>query len=173
VANDQGAARPRLSLIVAVARNGVIGKDNRLPWHIPEDLKRFKALTMGHHIIMGRRTWESIGRPLPGRKSVVVTRDGDYSAPGANVVHSFADALDACAGDDEAFVIGGAEVYREALAHADRVYLTEVLADYPGDVRFPPLGADWREMSREKPRRSPAEVGFAFVVYERQREAAR
>jgi dihydrofolate reductase len=172
VTGNQAAAGPRLSLIVAVARNGVIGRDNRLPWHIPEDLKRFRARTMGHHIIMGRRTWESIGRPLPGRTSVVVTRDRDYSAPGAKVVHSLAEAVAACAGDDEAFVIGGAEIYREALLHADRLYLTEVLADYPGDVSFPPLGAEWREVSREEPRRNAAEVGVAYVVYERRRDAA-
>jgi dihydrofolate reductase len=172
VTGDQAAARPRLSLIVAVARNGVIGKDNRLPWHIPEDLKRFRALTMGHHIIMGRRTWESIGRPLPGRTSIVVTRDRNYSAPGAKVVHSLADAVAACAGDDEAFVIGGAEIYREALPQAERIYLTEVLADYPGDVWFPPLGTEWREVCREQPRHNAAAVGVAYVIYERRREAA-
>jgi len=154
-----------------VARNGVIGRDGRLPWHIPEDLKRFRALTMGHHIIMGRRTWESIGRPLPGRTSVVVTRDRDYSAPGVKVAHSLAEALAACAGDEEVFVIGGAEIYREALPRADRIYLTEVLADYPGDVRFPALGAEWHEVSRDQPRRDVDEVGLAYVVYERRRKA--
>ena len=165
------APRARLSLIVAVARNGVIGKDNRLPWHIPEDLKRFRALTMGHHIIMGRRTWESIGRPLPGRHSVVITRDPDYAAPGAQVVHSLTDAVAACGGDTEAFVIGGAEIYREALPHADRVYQTEVMADYTGDVWFPALGPEWREISREEPTRAPGEARVAYAVLERIRNA--
>jgi dihydrofolate reductase len=166
VTNDQGAARPRLSLIVAVARNGVIGKDNRLPWRIPEDLKRFRTLTMGHHIIMGRRTWESIGRPLPGRTSVVITRDRAYLAPGATVVHSFADALAACAGDDEAFVIGGAAVYREALPLADCIYLTTIDADYEGDVFFPPVSAgQWREASQERhPASGPVQPAYDFVV---------
>jgi dihydrofolate reductase len=161
-----------VSLIVAVARNGVIGKDGRLPWHIPEDLKRFRALTMGHHIIMGRRTWESIGRPLPGRTSVVITRDRGYLAPGAKVTHSLAEALSACAGDQEVFVIGGAQIYREALPCADRIYLTEVSEAYPGDVRFPALGPEWCEVSREEPRREAGEVGLAYVVYERRRKAA-
>jgi dihydrofolate reductase len=171
VTSTQPAGQPRLSLIVAVARNGVIGKNNRLPWHIPEDLKRFRALTMGHHILMGRRTWESIGRPLPGRTSVVITRDPNYSAPGALVAHSLSAALAACAADAEAFVIGGAEIYREALPHADRVYLTEVMADYPGDVWFPALGAEWREISREEPIRAPDQVRVAYAVFERIREA--
>jgi dihydrofolate reductase len=162
-----GAKPPRLSLIVAVARNGVIGKDNAMPWHIPEDLKRFRALTMGHHIVMGRRTWESIGRPLPGRMSVVVTRDPGYSAPGAVVAHSLAEAMAACAGDDEVFVIGGAGIYREALASADRIYLTEVQADYPGDVWFPPLGAEWHEVSRETPAREGTGPAIAYLVLER------
>ena len=162
-----GAKRPRLSLIVAVARNGVIGKDNRLPWHIPEDLKHFRALTMGHHIIMGRRTWESIGRPLPGRASVVITRDPGYKAPGAVVARSLAEALAACAGDDEVFVIGGAGIFQEALASADRIYLTEVQAEYAGDVWFPPLGPEWYEVSRETPARDGAEPAIAYVVLER------
>jgi len=171
VASDTGAARPRISLIVAVARNGVIGKDGKLPWHLPEDLKRFKALTMGHHLIMGRKTWESIGRPLPGRTSVVVTRQSNYSAPGALVTHSLAAAIEACQGDDEIFVIGGAETYREALPRADRVYLTEVLADYAGDTWFPELGGEWHEVSREPHRGDGSAVAVTYVVYERDRDA--
>jgi dihydrofolate reductase len=168
----EGEARsgPRISLIVAVARNGVIGKDGKLPWHLPEDLKRFKALTMGHHIIMGRRTWESIGRPLPGRKSVVVTRQRDYSAPGAIVVHSLPDAVAACAGDDEVFVIGGEEIYRTALPIADRIHLTRLDADYAGDTRFPALApGQWHEVSRERhPGNGPDRPGFDFLVLERE-----
>ena len=156
-------------MIVAVARNGVIGKDNRLPWRIPEDLKRFRALTMGHHIIMGRHTWESIGRPLPGRTSVVVTRSAAYSAPGAVVVHSLADALAACADDDEVFVIGGAQIYREALPLAERIYLTRIDADYAGDVFFPSFPQEqWREASREPPLASePGQPAYEFVVLAR------
>jgi dihydrofolate reductase len=166
----EGRSGPRISLIVAVARNGVIGKDGKLPWHLPEDLKRFKALTMGHHIIMGRRTWESIGRPLPGRTSVVVSRQRDYSAPGATLVHSFAEAVAACAGDDEAFVIGGEEIYRTALPAADRIYLTQLDAEYAGATRFPALTpGEWREVSCERhPASGPERSGFDFVVLERE-----
>jgi dihydrofolate reductase len=169
VTSNQLAARPRLSLIVAVARNGVIGKSNQLPWRLPEDLKRFRTLTMGHHIIMGRRTWESIGRPLPGRTSVVVTRRGDYAAPGALVVHSLADALAACTGDDEVFVIGGAEIYGEALPLADHIYLTRIDADYAGDAFFPALsGEEWGEAGREPPRATePGQPAYDFVVLTR------
>jgi dihydrofolate reductase len=169
VTSNQAAARPRLSLIVAVARNGVIGQNNQLPWRLPEDLKRFRAITMGHHIIMGRRTWESIKRPLPGRTSVVVTRRADYAAPGALVVHSLADALAACTGDDEVFVIGGAEIYREALPLADRIYLTRIDADYAGDAFFPPLPKqEWGEAGRESPHaREPGQPAYEFVVLAR------
>jgi dihydrofolate reductase len=174
VTSNRPPAGPSLSLIVAVARNGVIGKDNRLPWHIPEDLKRFRGLTMGHHIIMGRRTWESIGRPLPGRTSVVVSRRQDYSAPGALVVHSLAQALAACGPDDEAFVIGGAQLYREALPLAQRIYLTRIEADYAGDTYFPPLPEElWQEASREaRPAGGPAQPAYQFVVLTRVRGAA-
>ena len=167
--SNQPAARLRVSLIVAVARNGVIGQSNQLPWRLPEDLKRFRAITMGHHIIMGRRTWESIGRPLPGRTSVVVTRRGDYAARGALVVHSLAEALAACAGDEEVFVIGGAEIYREALPLADRIYLTRIHADYAGDVFLPPLSEkEWGEIGREPPHASePGQPAFEFVVLAR------
>lgn len=144
------AARPRIALLVAMARNRVIGIQGRLPWHIPADLKRFKALTMGHHIVMGRKTWESIGRLLPGRTTVVVTRRKGYPVSGGLVVHSLEDALAAAAADDEIFIIGGGELYREALSYADRIYLTEVDADFEGDTWFPELDpGQWREASRE------------------------
>lgn len=149
-----------------MARNGVIGRDNALPWRLPEDLKRFRALTMGHHIVMGRRTWESIGRPLPGRSMIVVTRDPSYAAPGCAVAHSLAEAI-ALAGDDsEIFVIGGAELYREALAIAHRLYITEIQADFAGDAWFP--GFDrrtWIEVSREPG--SDCAAPHDFVVYQR------
>ncbi len=131
----------RISIIAAVAENGVIGRDGQLPWHLPADLQRFKRLTMGHTIIMGRRTWESIGRALPGRRTVVVTRQPNYRIDdaGVAVAVSLDEALTiAEAGDDtEAFIVGGAELYREALARADRLYLTRVGAMVDGDTRFP------------------------------------
>jgi dihydrofolate reductase len=157
-------------LIVAMARNRVIGRSGKLPWHLSADLKRFKALTMGHHIIMGRNTWESIGRPLPGRKSVVVTRNPAYLAPGAAVVGSLAAALHLASQDSEAFVIGGGELYREALPLADRIYLTELPADYPGDVFFPPLQTDeWRSGPREHHAAEGDQPAWSFVICERQR----
>ena len=152
-----------ISIIVAMAKNRVIGANGAIPWHLPEELKRFKHLTLGHHLIMGRRTWESIGRPLPGRTSVVVTRQRGYRAPGAKVVHSLDEALAACGADDEVFVIGGAELYAQALPRAARLYLTTVEADVPGDTRMPEWAAgDWREVSAE-----------TFLADERHRHAFR
>ncbi len=140
----------RLSIIVAMARNRVIGARGSIPWHLPDELKRFKAITMGHHLIMGRKTWESIGRPLPGRTSVVVTRQDGYRAPGAIVVHSLDEAVKACRDDEEIFVIGGAELYAQALPRADRIYLTVVDADIEGDTWMPGLeAARWRETASQ------------------------
>src|SRR5688500_4280560 len=115
-----------------MARNGVIGAGGKIPWHLPNELKLFKSLTMGHHIIMGRKTYESIGRLLPGRTTVIVTRQKDYAVPGAVVAHSIEDAIAACKGDDECFVIGGADLFRETLPAADRLYLTTVDAEPAG-----------------------------------------
>lgn len=143
----------RVSLLVAVAERGVIGRDGGLPWRLPADLRFFKRVTMGHHVIMGRRTWESIGRPLPGRTMVVLSRDPALVVPGASVVHELADALALAraAGDTEAFVIGGAEVYARALPLADRLYLTRVHADVEGDVCFPVYDPqEWVEVAREE-----------------------
>ena len=160
---------PTLTVIAAVARNGVIGRDNALPWHLPADLKRFKALTTGHAVIMGRKTWESLPekfRPLPGRQNIVVTRNAGYAAAGATVVNSLADAVAAASGS-EAFVIGGAELYAAALPHADRLELTEIDADYAGDTWFPLRDPnEWRESAREA-HADPAGPGYAFVSYER------
>ena len=155
---------PTVSLVAALARNRVVGAGNRLPWHLPEDLKRFKRLTMGAPVIMGRKTHESIGRPLPGRRNIVVTRQPSARGEGCEVVHSLDDAI-ALAGDAlEVFVIGGAELYAAALPRADRLYLTLIEADYQGDTFFPELDpAGWRETARE-----PG-AGFAFVTYERAR----
>jgi len=156
-----------LTLIAAVARNGVIGVDNRLPWHLPADLQHFKALTLGNTVIMGRKTWESLPakfRPLPGRRNVVVTRDGNYRAEGAVVALSLPAAIEA-AETGEAFVIGGAELYAAALPLADRLELTEIDAAFEGDTHFPAIDPHrWRETARETHR---AEAGFdyAFVSY--------
>ncbi len=134
------------SLIVARAANGVIGKDNGMPWHLPADLAHFKRTTMGRPVIMGRRTWESIGRPLPGRRNLVVTRNAGFAAPGAEVVGSLEAAWRAVTDADEVFVIGGGQLYAEALPGADRIYVTEIGETIEGDTRFPDLvAADWRE----------------------------
>ncbi len=127
----------RVSLIVAMARNGVIGRGNSLPWHLPEDLKRFKATTMGKPMLMGRKTCESIGRALPGRLNLVLTRDPRWSAPGVSVVHSVEEALARAGEAEELMVIGGAEIYRLVMPFARRIYLTHVQADVPGDTFFP------------------------------------
>jgi dihydrofolate reductase len=158
-----------VSLIVAMARNGVIGKDNRLPWHLPEDLKRFKRLTMGHHIIMGRKTYESIGKLLPGRTSVIVTRRQDYLLPGAIIAHSLEEAIDRCANDDEIFVIGGAEIYRAALDLADRLLVTQIDREIAGDAIFPPVDwSRWREVERQPCLDVDAQgLQAHFVVYAR------
>ena len=159
----------RISLIVAMARNRVIGADNRIPWHLPNELRMFKALTTGHHIIMGRKTYESIGRLLPGRTSVIVTRQRDYSVPGAVIAHSTREALEACGSDDECFVIGGAELFRASLPLADRLYLTVVDAEPAGDTYMPELElADWRVASSESfPRDDRHAHAYQLTVYDR------
>ena len=136
--------RPSIVLIAAVSDNGVIGLDGEMPWHLPADLKRFKTLTMGHPIVMGRRTWESIGRPLPGRMNVVMTRDRSFAAEGAVVAYAVADVLAAAGDADTIMVVGGGEIYRMFLADADRVELTRVHVTLDGDTTFPELaGTDW------------------------------
>jgi dihydrofolate reductase len=157
-----------ISLIAAVAENGVIGRGGRLACRIPADLARLKRLTMGHHLIMGRRTFESIGKALPGRRSIVLSRDARFRAPGCLVRGSLQEALDEAerAGETEAFVMGGGEVYRLALPLAHRLYLTRIHAELEGDTTFPPIGAEWGETRREEhPEGAPAP--FAFVDLER------
>jgi dihydrofolate reductase len=163
-AGSHDADMPVISLVAALARNRVIGSGNRLPWHLPEDLRRFKRLTMGAPVIMGRKTHESIGKALPGRRNIVVTRQAGARFEGCEVAGSLEAAL-ALAGDvPEVFVIGGAELYRLALPRADRLYLTLIDANYDGDAFFPEFDpAEWRETARE-----PG-AGFAFVTYERRR----
>jgi dihydrofolate reductase len=165
--------RPRISIIVAYAANRVIGTQGRMPWHLPEDLKRFRQLTMGHHIVMGRKTWESIGRLLPGRHHVIVSRQGDFAVPGAIVAHSFEAAIAACKNDSEVFVIGGGEIYREALAIADRIYATEIKGEYEGSVLFPEFnGTKWRVVSRESHESRASQLRFDFVTLERLRSGS-
>ncbi|MET3413866.1 dihydrofolate reductase [Methylobacterium sp. 1030] len=160
---------PIVSLVAAVARNGVIGRDNGLAWHLSSDLKRFKALTMGKPMLMGRCTWDSIGRPLPGRRTLVLTRDTGFRAEGVETVHDWDSAL--AAAGAELMVVGGAEIYALALPHADRLHLTEVEAEPAGDVRFPAFDrARFRETFREAHPAGPRdEHAFAFVDWERAR----
>ncbi len=158
-----------LSIIVAVAQNGVIGQGNKLPWHIPEDLKRFKQLTTGHAVIMGRKTYESIGKPLPNRKNIVITRQPGYDAPGTFVVSSLQEAIQLSSqwDDEEAFVIGGAEIYRQTIPLADRIYLTIVRQDVAGDTLFPPIPEGmYTETAQEE---MEAAIPLTFVVLERAR----
>jgi len=157
-----------LSLIAAVARNQVVGIDNKLPWHLPEDLKYFKATTSGHPIIMGRKTYDSIGRPLPGRHNIVVTRDPQWQADGVTVTHSLTAAQQAAGAAQETFLIGGATLYQEALSLADRLYLTEIDADFEGDAHFPAWNkSDFTEIRREQ--HSGPDFTYSFVMYERRK----
>jgi len=160
---------PRVCIIAAVARNGAIGRGNSLPWRLPEDLKRFRRLTLGHAVIMGRKTFESIGKPLVGRKNIVVTRSREWTRSGCEVAYSLEAALAAVEEPRNAFVIGGAEIYALALPRAWRLYITEIESDFDGDAFFPAFDRSrWREASRE--RHAPSEpdgFGYAFVEYER------
>jgi dihydrofolate reductase len=157
----------KLSTIVAIANNRVIGINNTLPWHLPEDLKRFRALTMGHHIIMGRKTYDSLGRLLPGRTTVIVTRNNDYKVEGALIANSLQDAIALCKGDDEAFLIGGAELYQDGLKLSNKLYITEIALDVEGDAYFPEYSSgDWLETSREA-HVSEQGLAFNYVTYVR------
>jgi dihydrofolate reductase len=164
-----------LALIAAVARNGVIGAGDALPWRLSSDLKRFKALTMGKPLIMGRKTFQSIGRPLPGREIIVVTRDEGFASEGVEVARDIETALRLAetkaraAGVDEIIVAGGGEIYAQTIARAGRLYVTEVALAPEGDAHFPPIDpALWREVRREPGLRGPRdEADFAFVEYER------
>lgn len=162
--------RPTLTLIVARARNGVIGANNAIPWHLPEDLKHFKATTLGHPIIMGRKTFESIGRALPGRRNIVVSRNPNAAFPGAQAARSLDDAIAQCADSADAFVIGGAQLYREALPRADRLIVTEVDLEPQGDVHFPPIDpGQWRLTGRSE---QVASSGVRFSIVRLRREPA-
>lgn len=139
----------RVTLIAAVARGGVIGHNGAIPWHVPGELARFKDTTMGHPLLMGRRTFDSIGRPLPGRRTIVITRDRHWHHPGVEAAHSFAEALALAGVADEVFVAGGGQIYAEAMAFAQRMILSEIHQTVAGDAHFPEFSArDWREDSR-------------------------
>jgi dihydrofolate reductase len=158
----------RLAIIAAVARNGVIGHRNRMPWHLPEDLKLFRQLTLGHAVIMGRRTFESIGWPLAGRNNIVVTRSPDWTRSGCHTAHSLEAALAAVREPQDAFVIGGAQIYALALPIASRLYMTEIECDFEGDAFFPEFDRSrWREASRESRVLDGAGgFGYHFVAYD-------
>lgn len=162
----------RISLIVAMAANRVIGRDNALPWRLSEDLRRFKRLTLGHALVMGRKTWESIGRPLPGREIVVVTRQEGYGVPpGVSVARSVEEALETARGD-EVFIAGGEEIFRQTIDRADRLYLTRIDKDFPGDTFFPEVDPErWRLVLRED-HGATEETPFAysFLTYDRDGE---
>ncbi|HTX05117.1 MAG TPA: dihydrofolate reductase [Steroidobacteraceae bacterium] len=161
--------QPLISLVVAMAENGAIGRDNALPWRLPDDLKRFKALTMGKHLLMGRKTYESIGRPLPGRTNLVLTRDRDWRAEGVVVVRSLGQAL-SCARDAEELVaIGGAEIYRLLMPFARRIYLTLVHGEFAGDTFFPDFDpTQWADVEcHSHPADERNAYAFTFVTLER------
>ncbi|HVF63117.1 MAG TPA: dihydrofolate reductase [Casimicrobiaceae bacterium] len=163
----EAARESRLALILAVAANGTIGADGALPWQLPDDLKRFKSLTLGHSLIMGRKTYASIGRALPGRENIVVTRDRRFDAPGIVVAHSITEALARVTMPLPAFCIGGAEIAQAALPHADTMHLTEIEREFAGDVHMPSFDrAQWRQVTRER-HRSPDGFDYAYVTYVR------
>jgi len=157
-----------LSLIAAVAQNGVIGTNNRLPWHLPADLQHFKSVTLSKPVIMGRKTFESIGRPLPGRSNIVLSRDAAWTMPGVVVAGNVDAALRLCAGAPEVMVIGGAEVYRLLLPRASTVYLTEIHAHFDGDAVFPGLQSwQWEVAERREFVAAGDQPGYAFVTLRR------
>ena len=159
----------QLAIIVAMAQNHTIGINNTLPWRIPEDLRHFKALTMGHHMIMGRKTFDSIGKPLPSRTTVVVTRDRNLKIDGCIMAHSLEEAMAACAGDEQVFLVGGAELYTQMLPLADTLYITEIQQSVEGDAHFPAFNRDaWQEVSREiRQQETPQPLEYHFVTYRR------
>ena len=164
-------AKPLVKFVVAYSTNRAIGLNNQLPWRLPSDLAHFKRSTMGQPIIMGRNTWESLGRPLPGRANLVISRNAAYDAPGAQVFTSLENALEACGDVPSVCIIGGAQIFEQAMPLADEIIATEVHADVPGDVFFPPLADnEWEEVQRD---RQTEENGynFDFVLYKRRHNA--
>ena len=160
---------PRIGLIYARARNGVIGRDGAMPWHLPEDLAHFKRTTLSHPVVMGRKTWDSLParfRPLPGRANIVVTRQADWHENGAKPASSLHEALQICENADQVWIIGGAQIYAQALPLADEVVVTEIDADFDGDAFAPTLGPEWREAARER-HASASGLGYSIVTWRR------
>ncbi|MBK7391356.1 MAG: dihydrofolate reductase [Bacteroidetes bacterium] len=159
----------KISLIVAFDENRLIGRDNGLPWHLPADLKHFKALTMGHHMIMGRKTYESIGKPLPGRTTVIVTRQTDYLAEGCIVTQNFTEAMMQCAGQSEVFIIGGAQIFECTLPLADTLYVTQIHHAFEGDTFFPEIKlSEWDEINRERHEGDEKnQWAYSFITYKK------
>ncbi|MDF2432594.1 MAG: dihydrofolate reductase [Mucilaginibacter sp.] len=157
-----------ITIVVAISENHVIGKDNKLLWHLPADLKHFKEITTGHTIIMGRKTYESVGRPLPNRRNIIITRQA-ISIDGCEVVHSTEAALSLCAGEQEVFIVGGAEIYKQALKLTNRIYLTIVHAEFDGDSFFPEIDKnEWKEVYREDHEPDQKNLlPYSFITYER------
>ncbi len=156
-----------ISIIVAMAQNRVIGANNTMPWRCPEDLKYFKSLTMGHHMIMGRKTFDSIGKPLPGRVSVIVTRNRDLKIEGCIMAHSLDEAIAVCKDDNEIFIVGGAELYALALPMVNKLYITEIQQEFDGDTYFPEFDeTKWLEIAREERHQdAPQPLSYHFVTY--------
>ncbi len=163
------SGEPRIALIYARAANGVIGHEGRMPWHLPEDLAHFRALTQGHPVIMGRKTWDSLParfKPLPGRRNIVLTRQTSWQADGAEKAENLQQALGLCAGLEQVWVMGGAQIYAQALPLAHRIEVTEIHQDFQGDAFVPPLGSQWRQTSRLSAQSSTG-LNYSFVSYER------
>ncbi|HEY4479467.1 MAG TPA: dihydrofolate reductase [Candidatus Paceibacterota bacterium] len=164
-----------ISIIAAVSKNGVIGKDNDLPWNLPNDRKYFADTTRGKPVIMGRKTFESIvariGKPLPGRRNIIITRNTDYKPSGTEIVHSLKDAVSLVKAESEAFIIGGAEIYKDAIPFADRIYLTQVETEIEGDAYFPDVTIDKWDLKRAVSNKKDAknEHDYTFLIYERKR----
>jgi len=162
--------RPRITLLVARARDGAIGRDNTLPWHLPEDLRHFKATTLGHPIVMGRRTFESIGRPLPGRRTIVVSRDPAWAHPGCERAGSLDEAIALCVGAPEVFIVGGAQVYAEAMPRADRLIVTDIEVDVAGDAFFPAIDPGAWRLLHATPAVGGAGLRYTIRTWERRPE---
>jgi len=159
----------KISIIVAISENNVIGKDNKLIWHLPADLINFKNLTMNHHIIMGRKTFESIGKALPGRTSVIITKDKNYKVDGCKIANSVEEAIEVSKNDSEVFIIGGAEIYRQSMHVADRIYLTKINHDFDGDVFFPEIKTtQWKVLSKKNFKADEKnKFDYSFLILER------
>lgn len=156
-----------ISIIVAAATNHAIGKDNQLLWHISADLKRFKQLTSGHSIIMGRKTFDSIGKPLPNRRSIIISRQEGLLIPGCDVVNSLEAAIALCKEEKEVFIIGGAEIYKQSLHLANKIYLTRVNTVIEGDAFFPEIGKEWKEIERSEHQDEASGLNYAFIDLKR------